>query len=140
VRARGSDGRNRIHFTELPAPVGRDARSHMALRRDGNIRCMSVASDLRQRLGGLRSKLDALLERRERASRVQSFAKARQDAGVTHLDADEMERFARDETAGDADITDLRREIRSVEDELERDYGSGMRGMAGRAIHALRRR
>jgi hypothetical protein len=84
--------------------------------------------------------LNVLLERRERASGVHSFARARQDAGVTHLGADEMGQLARDEMAGDAEITDLRREIVSVEDELERDYGRGLRAMTGRALRSMRRR
>ena len=105
---------------------------------------MSTASDLRQRVLKLRSRLDVLLERRQRAARVHSFARARRDAGVTPLGsdaplgADEMGQLARDETAGDAEITDIRREIRSVDDELEREHGSGLRARASRI--RLRRR
>jgi hypothetical protein len=101
---------------------------------------MSVVSDLRQRLVDLRSRLDVLFERREAASRAHSFAEARQDAGVTDLDADEMALLARDETARDAEMTDLRREIVSVEDELRRDHGSGLKARAGRVFGAMRRR
>jgi len=54
----------------------------MGLRRDGNIWCVSVASDLRQRVVHLRSRLDVFLARREAASRVHGFAEARPDAGV----------------------------------------------------------
>jgi hypothetical protein len=100
---------------------------------------MSAASELRQRVVGLRSRLNALLERRERASSVQSFARARQDAHVTHFSADEMAQFARDETGGDAEIGDLRREIVSVEDELERVHGTGWRAVVRRALDSLRR-
>jgi hypothetical protein len=118
-----------------------DTRSDVALRRGGgNISSVSVASDLRQRVVHLRSRLDVLLERREVASRVHSFAEARQDAGVTHLDADEMDQLAHDETAGDAEVTALRREIRSVEDGLERDRDSGLKARAGRVLRAMRRR
>jgi hypothetical protein len=105
---------------------------------------VSTASDLRQRLLKLRSRLDVLLERRQQASREHSFARARQDAGVTPLGADppfgadEIGQLARDETAGDAEITDIRREIRSVDDELERDHGRGLRARATRV--RLRRR
>jgi hypothetical protein len=74
------------------------------------------------------------------ASRVHSFAQARQDAGITHLDADEMVQLAYDETAGDAEMTDVRREIRSVEDGLQRDHGSGLKARAGRVLRAMRRR
>jgi hypothetical protein len=101
---------------------------------------MGVASELRQRLAGLRSRLSVLLERRERASGVHSFARARQDAGVTHLGTDEMGRLAGGEMGGDAEITDLRREIVSIEDELERDHDTGLRAMTVRALHSRRRR
>jgi hypothetical protein len=101
---------------------------------------MSVASDLRQRLVELRSRLHVLLERRERASGAHSFARARQSAGVTHHGADEMAQFASDESAGDAEMTDLRREIMSVDDELERDHGRDLKARAGRALRSMRRR
>jgi hypothetical protein len=71
---------------------------------------------------------------------VHSFAEARQDAGVTHLDADEMVQITRDETAGDAEITELRREVRSVEDELQRDHGRGLKARADRVLRARHRR
>ena len=100
---------------------------------------MSVASDLRLRLVDLRSRLHVLLERRERASAAHSFARARQSAGVTHHDADEMTQFARDESEGDAEMTDIRREIMSIDDELERDHGRGLRARAGRALRSVRR-
>jgi hypothetical protein len=105
----------------------------------GNICCVGVASDLRQRLVDLRGRLHVLIERRERASGVHSFARARQRTGVTHHDADTMAQFARDEVAGDAEMTDLRREILSVGDELERDHGTGLRAKAGRALRSMRR-
>jgi len=104
-----------------------------------NFRFMSVASDLRQRLAVLRSRLSVLLVRRERASGAHSFARARQDAGVTHHDADKMAQFARDEVAGDAEMTDIRREIMSVDDQLERDHGRSLRARASRALRSKRR-
>ena len=100
---------------------------------------MSVASDLRQRLVELRSRLHVLLERRERAFREHSFASSRQSAGVTHHDAEKMAQFAEDEVAGDAEMTDLRREITSIDDELERDHGRGLRARAARALRSMRR-
>jgi hypothetical protein len=36
-------------------------------------------------------------------------------------------------------MTDLRREILSVGDELERDHGSGLKARAGRALRSMRR-
>jgi hypothetical protein len=100
---------------------------------------MSVASDLRERLLKLGGRLDVLLERRERASRAHSFAEARQSAGVTHDDADKMAEYAQDEVAGDAEITDIRREIRSVDDELGRvDQARGLRARANRVLRSKR--
>jgi hypothetical protein len=100
---------------------------------------MSIASDLRQRLEKLRSRLNVLLVQRDRASGEHSFAKARQDAGVTHHDADKMAQFRQDEVAGDAEMTDLRREIKSIGDELARDHGRGLRARAARALRSKRR-
>jgi hypothetical protein len=51
-----------------------------------------------------------------------------------------MAQFARDESAGDAEMTELRREIMSVDDELERDHGRDLRARAGRALRSMRRR
>ena len=99
---------------------------------------MSVASDLRERLLKLGSRLDVLLERRDRASRAHSFADARQSAGVMHDDADKMAKYAQDEVAGDAEITDIRREIRSIDDDLKRAHESG--GLRSRASRFLRLR
>jgi hypothetical protein len=56
--------------------------SYQTPRRDGNIRCVSVASDLRQRVVQLRRRLDVRHARRSAASRMHTFAEARQDAGV----------------------------------------------------------
>jgi hypothetical protein len=100
---------------------------------------MGVASDLRQRLVDLRSRLHVLLERRERAAGVHSFARARQRTGVTDHDADTMAQFAQDEVGGDAEMTDLRREIKSIDEELDRDHSRGLRARVGRALRAKRR-
>jgi hypothetical protein len=101
---------------------------------------MDVESDLRKRLGELRSRLQVLLVRRERASGEHSFARQRQDAGVTHHDADTMAQFAQDEVGGDAEMADLKREIKSIDEELVRDHGRGLRARAGRALRSKRRR
>ena len=104
-----------------------------------NFRSMSIASDLQKRLVEIRSRLDVLLVRRERASGEHSFARARQEAGVTDHDADTMAQFAQDEVGGDAEMTDLRREIRSIDEELDRDHGTGLRARAGRTLRSKRR-
>jgi hypothetical protein len=40
---------------------------------------------------------------------------------------------------GDAEMTDLRREIKSIDEELDRDHSRGLRARVGRALHAKRR-
>jgi hypothetical protein len=100
---------------------------------------MGVRSDLRKRLSELRHRLNVLLERRERASGEHSFARTRQDTGVTHHDAAKMAQLAHDEVGGDAEMTDIRREIMSIDDQLERDHGRSLRARAGRALHLKRR-
>jgi hypothetical protein len=101
---------------------------------------MSIADDLLQRLLKLRSRLDVLLVRRERATGVLSFVRSRQKYGVTHHDADKMAQFGRDEVEGDAEMTEVRREIMSIEDQLEREAKrQGLRARAGRALHLKRR-
>lgn len=102
------------------------------------IRSMGAAADLRQRLLGLASRLDVLLARRERASRARSFAEARQRTGARHEDAETMAGYAQDEVAGDAEITDIRREIRSIDDDLKRAHEAG--GLRARASRFLRSR
>jgi hypothetical protein len=121
----------------LGAPAPLDTYVRFGVR--VNFCSMSVASDLRKRLAELRGRLNVLLARRERASGAHSFAKARQDAGVTHHDADKMAQFAQNEVGGDAEMTDLRREIMSIDEQLERDHGRGLRARAGRALRLKRR-
>jgi hypothetical protein len=50
-----------------------------------------------------------------------------------------MAQFAQDEVGGDAEMTDLRREIKSIDEELDRDHGRGLRARVGRALRAKRR-
>jgi hypothetical protein len=101
---------------------------------------MSIADDLRQRLLELRGRLSVLLVRRERASSAHSFARSRQDYGVTHHDADKMAQFGRDEVAGDAEMTEIRREIMSIDDQLEDETKrQRLRARAGRALRLKRR-
>jgi hypothetical protein len=51
-----------------------------------------------------------------------------------------MAQLAHDETGGDAEMTDVRREIRSAEDELQRDHSGGLKARVGRVLRATRRR
>lgn len=87
---------------------------------------------MREQLLTLRGRLDELLVRRERDSQAFSFAQALQ-----HDDADKMAEYARREVAHDAEVTDLRREIRSVDYELERvKYARGLRARVHRVVRS----
>ncbi len=79
---------------------------------------MNDIGELRERRQALHTQLGALQEQRERAFRENSFALARQGAGVTHHDESEMKVFADGEVAGDSTMTGLRRQIELIDDEL----------------------
>jgi hypothetical protein len=100
---------------------------------------MSEAQDLRQRRQALETELSGLREQRERAFRANSDALSRQRVGVTDHNADEMQQFADDETAGDSSMTDLRRQIRLIDDQLARNHGGGVTGGKRRIMSWLRK-
>jgi hypothetical protein len=100
---------------------------------------MSDVSDLRRRRQALETQLGALDEQRERAFRANSDARALQDAGVTHHDRAEMKQFSDAETAGDSTMTNLRRQIALIDDELERNQGRGLAGRGRTIMRWLRR-
>lgn len=100
---------------------------------------MNKVEDLRQRREALQTQLGALRDQHERASHTNSFALSRQRAGVTHLDESEMKEFADDEVARGPAITDVRREIELIDDELARDHGSGVNGARRRVMNWLRK-
>jgi len=95
---------------------------------------MSEVQDLRQRRLALHTELGTLREQRERASRANSYALSRQRAGVTQHDESEMKGLADDEVAGDAAITDLRRQIESIDIELAHDHGRGLSATRRRVL------
>jgi ABC-type phosphate transport system auxiliary subunit len=97
---------------------------------------MSEVDDLRRRREALETQLSALRE--ERAFRANSVL-SRQRVGVTHHDAAEMQEFAADEVAGDSAMTDLRRRIELIDDELARDHGAGFTGKRRRIMRWLRK-
>jgi hypothetical protein len=100
---------------------------------------MSDVHELRHRREALETQLSALQEQREHAFRVNSDALALQQAGVTHHDEAEMKGFAGNEIAGDATMTDLRRQIGLINDELDRDHGGGLTGSRRRVMRWLRK-
>lgn len=95
---------------------------------------MTEVRNLRQRRQALQTELGALREQQERASRANSYALSRQRAGVTDHDESQMKVFADDEAAGEPAITDVRRQIESIDTELARDHGGGRPGEAGRRV------
>ncbi len=100
---------------------------------------MSDLNELRRRRRELETQLDALTGQKEYAYRVNSDALALQRAGVTHHDGAEMQDFAEAESAGDSTMTDLRRRIALIDDELERDHGGGLAGRRRTLMRWLRR-
>jgi hypothetical protein len=100
---------------------------------------MSEVQDLRQRRQALETQLSALRDQPERAFRANSDALSRQRAGVTHHDAADMQALATDEVTGDSAMTDLRRQIELIDDELARDHGAGLAGKGRRIMRWLRK-
>jgi hypothetical protein len=95
---------------------------------------MNEAHDLRQRRQALETELSSLRDQRERAFRANSDALSLQRAGVTDHNASEMQQLADDETAGDSAMTELRRQIELIDDQLaikgrDRVSGGGRRIM-----------
>jgi hypothetical protein len=91
--------------------------------------------ELRQRREALQMQLDELRQKHERAFRANSDALARQRLGVTDHDAAEMKEFADDEVAGDSAMSDLRREIKLIDEELSGDLAH----KGGRVMRWLRK-
>jgi hypothetical protein len=62
-----------------------------------------------------------------------------QRAGVTDHSAAEMQAFAGNEISGDSAMTELRRQIELIDDELARDHGGGFAGSGRRIMKWLRK-
>jgi hypothetical protein len=99
---------------------------------------MSEVQDLRQRRQALETQLSAFRVHRERAFRVNSDL-SRQRVGVTQHDAADMQALASDEVAGDSAVTELRRQIELIDDELVRDHAGGLAGKGRRIMNWLRK-
>jgi hypothetical protein len=100
---------------------------------------MNETKDLRQRRLALQSELNALREQQERASRANSYAMSRQRAGVTDHDETQMKELADDEVSHEPSITDVRREIESIDTELARDHDASLAGTRRRVMTWLRK-
>jgi hypothetical protein len=100
---------------------------------------MNEVQDLRQRREAMDTKLRALREQRERAFRVNSDALSLQRSGVTDHNAAKMQQFADDETAGDSAMTELRREIELLDDELATKGRGGASAGGARIMKWLRK-
>jgi hypothetical protein len=95
---------------------------------------LSEVEDLRQRRQALEAELSGLREQRERAFRANSDALSLQRVGVTDHSPAEMQQFADDETDGDSAMTELRREIELIDDELAAKLRGGGASGVGRRI------
>jgi hypothetical protein len=100
---------------------------------------MSEVQDLRQRREAMETELKALREQRERAFRANSDALSLQRSGVTDHSAAEMQQFADKETVGDSAMTELRRAIELVDDELATKRRGGASGGGHRIMKWLRK-
>jgi hypothetical protein len=100
---------------------------------------MNKVEDLRQRREALQTQLGALRDQQERASHANSFALSRQRAGVTHLDESEMKEFADDAVTREPAITDTRRQIELIDDELARNEGAHLTETGRRVLGWLRK-
>jgi hypothetical protein len=100
---------------------------------------MSDLSEHRRRRQELEIQLSALSEQREHAFRANSDALALQRAGVTHHDGAEMKQFSDAELAGASAMTNLRREIALIDNELERRHGIGLAARGRTVMRWLRR-
>jgi hypothetical protein len=66
-------------------------------------------------------------------------ALSQQQVRGTHDDESETEELAADEAAGDSQMTDLRRQIELIDDELARDHGGGLAEKGRRIMRWLRK-
>jgi hypothetical protein len=86
---------------------------------------MTETRELRQRRQSLQTELSMLRDQQERAARENSYALSRQRAGITDHDESQLKEFADDEVSREPAITDIRREIESIDSELAHDHGLG---------------
>ncbi len=99
---------------------------------------MSDVRELNERRQELATRLAALITERDHAFRANSDALALQRAGITHHNDSEMNTYATDEISGDSAITDLRRQIELIDDELSRG-GGGIGRRSRRLVQRLRK-
>jgi ABC-type phosphate transport system auxiliary subunit len=101
---------------------------------------MSEVQDLQRRRQALETELSGLREQWERAFRANSDVLSLQRVGVTDHSAAEMQAFAAaNEISGDSAMTELRRQIELIDDELARDHGGGFAGSGRRIMKWLRK-
>jgi hypothetical protein len=81
-----------------------------------------------------------LCEQRERGLSREKRRASLQRVGVTDHNVAEMQQFAEDETAGDSAMTELRREIELIDDELAAEQrAGGVSGVGRRIMNWLRK-
>jgi hypothetical protein len=81
-----------------------------------------------------------LREQRERGLSREKRLASLQRVGVTDHNVAEMQQFAEDETAGDSAMTEHRREIELIDDELAAEQrAGGVSGVGRRIMNWLRK-
>ena len=100
---------------------------------------MTEARDLRHRRQALQTELSMLREQQELAARENSYALSRQRAGITDHDESQLKELADDEVSREPAMSDIRREIESIDSELAHDHGSGLGDTRRRVMNWLRK-
>jgi chromosome segregation ATPase len=90
---------------------------------------MSEKDDLRQQRQALQVQLDTLTDARERAQRTNGDALSLQQNAGPQRSETEMQALAHEVTAGDSAMTELRREIEKLDDQIAQTGGVGHRLM-----------
>jgi hypothetical protein len=97
----------------------------------------STSTELRQRRALLTESLPALSQKQDDTYRLNSNAVALDRAGVTDCAPQELERLREDEMAADAELRDVRREIRELDSEITSAAGAGLSARVGRFLRRV---
>ena len=92
------------------------------------------SDQLKQRRSELASSLPQLSENRDGAYRRNSNALALDRAGVKHEQSQQMTRLGDAETAADAEIRAVQRELRDIDAEIAASPSRGLGARVGRAF------
>jgi hypothetical protein len=93
-----------------------------------------TGNELRERRASLSASLAELTEKRDDTYQRDNNARALDRAGVTDRSAQDVERLAKAQVSADTTLRDAQREIRRLDDEIERAPNGGILERIGRAL------